>query len=296
MMLRKIKKIGVIAIVAMMVLTGCNGGNEQGSNQGSNQNDSQNGGNSNVVVSGKIQAGGSTSVEKAAKSLLEEFVALNPSVTYEYDATGSSTGINNVIDGTYAIGYSSRELKDDEKSKVEYKNIALDGIALAVNPNNSVKDLSLEQIRGIFTGEIKNWSEVGGKDANIVVVSRENGSGTRSAFEEISKVGDKLSQEAIIKSGNGEVAAYVAGEENAIGYVSFVTLEANKDKISGLMVEGVEAKVENVQAGSYLLSRPFVMVYKTENLTEADKAFMDFIFTEEGQNIIEEAGAIKVTQ
>lgn len=247
-----------------------------------------------ITIKGSINAGGSTSVEKAAKTALEEFVALNPEVTFEYDATGSSAGIKNVKDGTYKLGFSSRELKDEEKQGIEYKVIALDGIALVVNPNNKVENITLEQIKGIFTGEIKNWSELGGADADIVVVSRENGSGTRGAFEEIAKIGELLTEKAIIKSGNGEVASYVAGEPNAIGYTSFVTLESNTDKIKGLQVETVKPVVVNVQNQTYKLSRPFIMVYDSNKVNEAEKAFIDFLFTEEGQDALEEAGAIKL--
>ncbi len=165
---------------------------------------------------------------------------------------------------------------------------------MVVNPNNKVENITLEQIKGIFTGEIKNWSELGGVDAEIVVVSRENGSGTRSAFEEIAKIGELLTEKAIIKSGNGEVASYVAGEQNAIGYTSFVTLESNKDKIKGLQVESVKPEVANVQNQTYKLSRPFIMIYDSSKINEAEKAFIDFLFTEEGQDILEEAGAIKL--
>lgn len=283
----RVKKLLVVALSIAMVfnIVGCSNGNKD--NNSSNNNN-------NGVLSGGINAGGSTSVEKAAKTVLEEFVALNPDVTYEYDATGSSTGIKNVKDGTYDIGFSSRELKDEEKEGVEYKTIALDGIALALNPKNGVESLTLEQLKGIYTGEITNWSELGGNDATIVVVSRENGSGTRSAFEEIVGIGDLLTEKAIIKSGNGEVASYVAGEPNSIGYTSFVTLESNLDKIKGLQVEGIAPEVANVQNGTYKLSRPFIMIYDANIINDVEKAFVDFLFTEEGQDLIEEAGAIRV--
>ena len=290
---KKIKQFLAVALSLVMVIgmVGCSSGNNDNNSEENNQN--QNIGNEQSI-SGSINAGGSTSVEKAAKTALEEFVALNPNVTFEYDATGSSTGIKNVKDGTYKLGFASRELKDDEKKGIEYKTVALDGIALAIHPSNGVKNLTLEQVKGIYTGEITNWSELGGSDADIVVVSRENGSGTRSAFEEIIGVGDMLTEKAIIKSGNGEVASYVAGEPNAIGYTSFVTLESNLDKISGVNVEDVEPSVENVQNGTYKLSRPFIMVYDTNKVNDAEKAFIDFLFTEEGQDLMEEAGAIRV--
>lgn len=294
MKINKIRKflVGAVALTMIMALIGCGSKNNSNQDQGAQDNKQEN--QQQQTLSGSINAGGSTSVEKAAKTALEEFVALNPNVTFEYDATGSSTGIKNVKDSTYKLGFSSRELKEEEKEGCESKAIALDGIALSVNPNNKVKDLTVEQILGIYTGEITNWSEVGGDDANIVVVSRENGSGTRGAFEEIVGIEDNLTEEAIIKSGNGEVASYIANEKNAIGYISFVTLKSNEDKISGLNVNGVEPTVANVQSKEYALSRPFVMIYKTENLNDAEKAFIDFLFTEEGQSLLEEAGAIKV--
>lgn len=294
---KKIKQILTAALSLALVIgmVGCSNGNN--GNKDNNNNSSNNNNNNNQTqtsLSGSINAGGSTSVEKAAKTALEEFVALNPDVTFEYDATGSSTGIKNVKDSTYKLGFSSRELKEEEKEGIEYKTIALDGIALAINPSNGVENLTLEQIKGIYTGEITNWSELGGNDADIVVVSRENGSGTRSAFEEIVGIGDLLTQKTIIKSGNGEVASYVAGEPNAIGYSSFVTLESNSDKIKGVQVEGVTPEVANVQNESYKLSRPFIMIYDTTKINDAEKAFVDFLFTEEGQDLMEEAGAIKI--
>ncbi len=303
--MKNIKRILVLALSLMLIVSmvACtnstnNSDNKNNDNTGNvnNNNDNNKGNEDNkpVVIKGSINAGGSTSVEKAAKAAMEEFVALNPEVTFEYDATGSSAGIKNVKDGTYKLGFSSRELKQEETQGVEYKTIALDGIALVVNPSNNVENLTLEQIKGIFTGEIKNWSELGGTDAEIVVVSRENGSGTRSAFEEIAKIGDLLTEKAIIKSGNGEVASYVTGEPNAIGYTSFVTLEANSDKIKGLQVESVKPEIANVQNKTYKLSRPFIMVYDSSKINEAEKAFIDFLFTEEGQDILEEAGAIRI--
>jgi len=305
--MKNIKRIITLAISLMLIVSmvACtsspsNKNNDNNSNNGNvNNNDTDNNkdnenGKNPVVIKGSINAGGSTSVEKAAKAALEEFVALNPEVTFEYDATGSSAGIKNVKDGTYKLGFSSRELKEEETQGIEYKTIALDGIALVVNPSNKIENITLEQIKGIFTGEIKNWSELGGADAEIVVVSRENGSGTRSAFEEIAKIGELLTEKAIIKSGNGEVASYVAGEPNAIGYTSFVTLESTKDKIKGLQVESIKPEIANVQNQTYKLSRPFIMIYDSSKINEAEKAFIDFLFTEEGQDILEEAGAIKL--
>jgi len=288
-MRRKIKKLLVLLLALSMVvaIVGC--GNSEEINTSSNQSSED-----ANLIKGFINAGGSTSVEKAALKLLEEFSAMNPDVTYAYDSSGSSTGIKNVHDNTYKIGFASRELKEAEKKDVEYMPIAMDGIAVCVNPKNEVQALTMEQLKGIYVGEITNWKELGGTDAKIVVVSRENGSGTRSAFEELSNVDENLTQGATIKSGNGEVAAYIASEYNAIGYISFVTLDLNKSKLKGMNIEGISPNIENVQTGEYKLSRPFNMIYIASKLSDAEKKFIDFIFTDEGQSLIEEAGAIRV--
>lgn len=281
------KKLALFLIVTLIIgmFTAC-GGNEQPSQDTSDKTE---------LLTGVINAGGSTSVEKAAKKALEEFVALNPGVTYEYDATGSSTGMKNAADGTYHLGFASRELKDSEKETgMTHMPIALDGVAVVVNPENVVDGLTIQQIQAIYKGEITNWSEVGGEHASIVVVSRENGSGTRGAYEEIVGFEDELLEGAIIKDGNGNVATYVAEEKNAVGYISFTTLNANTDKIKGLKIAGAEPTVENVQEGTYEISRPFNMAYHEGNLNEAEKAFVDFLFTEEGQDAVEDAGAIKI--
>lgn len=286
------KKLVLVLSVALIIglFTAC-GGKQQPSDNTSSGNSEP----AEKAITGLINSGGSTSVEKAAKKALEEFTALNPGVTYEYDATGSSTGMKNAADGTYHIGFASRELKDSEKETgMTHKPIALDGVAVAVNPENGVNELTIEQIQAIYKGEITNWSEVGGEDSGIVVVSRENGSGTRGAFEEIVGFEDELVDGAIIKDGNGNIATYVAEEKNAIGYISFTTLNSNSDKVKGLDVSGAEPTVENVQKGSYKISRPFNMAYNEENLNEAEKAFAEFLFTDEGQNSLEDAGAIKV--
>lgn len=288
-MKRKIKKtvLVLLSLSMLFAFAACNNTNKK--EVSSNDNAEM-----NAALSGFINAGGSTSVEKAAIKLLEEFSALNPDVSYAYDSSGSSTGIKNVHDGTYKIGFASRELKEGEKKDVVFKPIAMDGIAVCVNPNNSVTNLSMSELKGIYTGEIKNWKELGGTDADIVVVSRENGSGTRAAFEELSGVNEKLIQKATIKSGNGEVAAYVNSEANAIGYISFVTLDLNRDKLKGLDIEGIVASIENVQTGKYKLARPFNMIYIASELNDVEKKFIDFIFTNEGQSLIEEAGAIRI--
>lgn len=247
------------------------------------------------VLNKTINVGGSTSVESAALKTLDEFVALNPGVTYKYDATGSSTGITNAADGTYSIGFASRELAESEiVNGIEHQVIAMDGIAVALNPGNPVSDISMFNLRAIYKGEITNWAEIGGPDANIIVVSRENGSGTRGAFEELVDYKDNLLDGAIIKDGNGNVANYISKEPNAIGYISFSTLKSNEDKLKSLKIEGVSPTVEDVVNGTYKIARPFNMIYKTTNLNETEIAYIEFLLSEEGQSIIESTGAIKI--
>jgi len=243
-------------------------------------------------LSGPLTLSGSTSVEKVGLALIEEFMALNPDVVGTYEAIGSSGGIKNAADGVTQIGTASREIKDEEKAwGIEELTIAYDGIGVIVNPANPVEDLTIDQITKIYTGEITNWKELGGNDEEIVVVSREDGSGTRGAFEEILGFEGKLTQKALIAEGNGNVQTTVAGNPKAIGYVSFSSLD---NTVKPLKVEGVEPTAEDVINGTYKISRPFIFVYKEENLTEPAKAFLDFVMSEEGQNIVEENGAIRV--
>jgi phosphate transport system substrate-binding protein len=243
-------------------------------------------------LSGPLTLSGATSVEKVGLGLIEEFMALNPGVVGTYESIGSSGGVKNAVDGVTQIGTSSRDLKDEEKAwGLEELTIAYDGIAVIVNPANPVEDLTVEQITKIYKGEITNWKEVGGNDEEIVVVSREDGSGTRGAFEELLDFEGQLTQNALIAEGNGNVQSTVAGNPKAIGYVSFSSLD---NTIKPLKVEGVEPIAEDVINGTYKISRPFIFVYKEENLTEPAKAFLDFVMSEEGQNIIEENGAIRV--
>ncbi len=249
-------------------------------------------------LSGSLNLGGSTSVEKAVNGVLAEFIALNPNVTGKYDATGSSTGITNAQDGTYHIGFLSRALKDEEKvDGLTSETFALDGIAAVVHPDNQVEKITTEQLMQIYTGEITNWKELGGADAKIVVVSREEGSGTRDGFQELTGFeSEQLVKDCTIKDGNGNVATYVAGEKNAIGYVSFLTLEENASALKGLPVNDVEPTVDNVKNSTYPLFRPFVLAYMDANLNDAEKAYVEFIMSEEGQDIIVENGAISVSK
>ncbi|MDP4109191.1 MAG: phosphate ABC transporter substrate-binding protein [Bacillota bacterium] len=283
------------ALIAVSLFSGCSNSKDGTSQQDTNTQSETGSTGGAAALSGSINLGGSTSVENVIVAAIDEFTAQNPDVTGKYDATGSSVGVTNAIDGTYHLGFSSRELKSEEASSgLTQKKFALDGIAVAVNPQNKVSDLTIAQIKDIFTGKITNWKDVGGEDAKIVVVSREAGSGTRDAFEELVGFKGGLLNGAAIKDGNGNVATYIGGEKNAIGYVSFVTLDENKTLIRGLKVEGADPTTDNVLNGKYKISRPFIMVYKEANLNGAEKAFADFLMSDDGQQIVKEKGAISV--
>ena len=228
-------------------------------------------------VSGTIVITGSTSVEKILTEMKDEFCAMYPNVTIEYTGSGSSAGIKDTKAGTNNIGASSRELKEDEvEDALKTEVFAYDGIAVIVNPaNEAAKDITVEQLCDIYSGKITNWSEVGGADADIFVVSREESSGTRSAFEELIGLEDAggLTSTAAVSEGNGPVQAAVAENENAIGYVSFSFID---DTVKPLTVGGVEATAELAKSGEYPLSRPFLFCYYEDKAGEAGKAFLDF--------------------
>lgn len=246
-------------------------------------------------VSGTIVITGSTSVEKILTEMKDEFCAMYPNVTIEYTGSGSSAGIKDTKAGTNNIGASSRELKEDEvEDTLKTEVFAYDGIAVIVNPaNEAVSDITVEQLADIYSGKITNWSEVGGADADIFVVSREESSGTRSAFEELIALEDAggLASSAAVSEGNGPVQAAVAENENAIGYVSFSFID---DSVKPLTVGGVEATAELAKSGEYQLSRPFLFCYYDDKVTEAGKAFLEFALSEDGQICVEDNQGIRV--
>ena len=244
-------------------------------------------------LSGSISMSGSTSMEKLANALCESFMEKYPDVNVTVEFTGSSAGIESVLSGKCDIGNSSRNLKDEEKSSGAVENIvAIDGIAVALDPKNTVADLSKDQLTAIYKGEIKNWSELGGQNMPIVVVGREAGSGTRSAFEEILKVEDACAYANELDS-TGAVMAKVASTPGAIGYVS---LDAVDESVIAAKLDGVEPNAENIKSGSYFLSRPFVMATKGEikDQNELVQALFDYVYSEEGQNIAAGVGLITV--
>lgn len=247
----------------------------------------------NADLSGSVSMAGSTSMEKLANAVAESFMAKYPGVTVTAEFTGSSAGIEAVTAGSVDIGNSSRALKDEEKAAGVIENIvAIDGIAVVVDPANTVADLTKDQLISIYTGETKNWSELGGEDAPIVVVGREAGSGTRGAFEELLKIEDACAYASELDS-TGAVIAKVAATPGAIGYVS---LDAIDNTVVAVSLEGVEATAENIKAGNYFLSRPFVMATKGEisQQSEAVQALFEYLASEEGKEIIAGVGLINV--
>ncbi|MGN1180935.1 MAG: phosphate ABC transporter substrate-binding protein PstS family protein [Suilimivivens sp.] len=244
-------------------------------------------------LSGSVSMAGSTSMEKLANAVAESFMEKYPGVTVTAEFTGSSAGIEAVTAGSVDIGNSSRALKDEEKAAGIVENtVAIDGIAVVVDTANTVADLTKDQLISIYKGEIKNWSELGGEDAPIVVVGREAGSGTRGAFEELLKIEDACAYASELDS-TGAVIAKVASTPGAIGYVS---LDAIDDSVIAVALEGVEATAENIKAGNYFLSRPFVMATKGEisEQSEAVQALFEYLASEEGKEVIAGVGLINV--
>ena len=244
-------------------------------------------------LSGSISMVGSTSMEKLANALSEAFMEEYPDVTVTAEFVGSGAGIEAVTNGTADIGNSSRSLKDEEKAAGVVENVvAIDGIAVCVDPANEVADLTKEQLTNIYNGTVTNWKEVGGTDEPIIVIGREAGSGTRGAFEELVDLQDACKYANELDS-TGAVIAKVASTPGAIGYAS---LDALDDSVKALSLEGVEATAENIKAGNYFLSRPFVMATKGEISEQNDlvQAWFDFVLGDEGQQVASEVGLITV--
>ena len=236
-------------------------------------------------LSGTISMAGSTSMEKLANAVAESFMAKYPGVTVTAEFTGSSAGIEAVTAGSVDIGNSSRALKDEEKEAGAVENIvAIDGIAVVTDPANTVSGLTKDQLISVYKGEVKNWSELGGEDAPIVVIGREAGSGTRGAFEELLELEDACVYASELDS-TGAVIAKVAATPGAIGYVS---LDALDDTVKALVLDDVEATAENIKAGNYFLSRPFVMATKGEisEQSEAVQELFKYLSSDEGKQVI----------
>ncbi len=275
------------AVAAAAALTACGGSAAASSTAAGSAASSA------AALSGNVAAGGSTSMKNVIAALTEGFAEVEPGVTVSYDPTGSGAGITGAADKTLDIGLSSRALKDDEKADVEGTTIALDGIAIIVNNASKVEDLTVDQLKQMFTGEITNWSEVGGDDGEIVLIGREAGSGTRDGFESIVDVKDscKYAQEL---TATGAVISAVEANPLAIGYAS---LSAVGDTVKMVTVGGVECSEETVKDGSYEVQRPFVFVTnKSVTLSEQAQAFFDFATSADAADLIRTAGAVPVNE
>ncbi len=243
-------------------------------------------------ISGTVATDGSTSMEKVIGILGETFENDNPGVTFTYNPTGSTSGIQAVSEGRCDIGLSSRSLKEEEKADGLTETVlAKDGIAIIVNPQNPVADLSIETIAQIYTGEITNWKDVGGDDAEIVLIGREAGSGTRDGFESITGTSEKCLYRQELTS-TGAVVTTVSQNPDAIGYASLANVD---DSVKAVTVDGVAPTEDTVKDGSYPVQRPFVLVTKGDAaLSEAAQAFVDFITSSDAAPLISEAGAVAV--
>ena len=281
------------AVAAAAALTACGGSASSAAASSASAAAGSTASSTAAALSGNVATGGSTSMKNVIAALTEGFAEVEPGVTVSYDPTGSGAGITGATDKTLDIGLSSRALKDDEKADVEGTTIALDGIAIIVNNASKVEDLTVDQLKQMFTGEITNWSEVGGDDGEIVLIGREAGSGTRDGFESIVDVKDscKYAQEL---TATGAVISAVEANPLAIGYAS---LSAVGDTVAMVTVEGVECSEDTVKDGSYKIQRPFVFVTnKSVTLSEQAQAFVDFATSKDAADLIRTAGAVPVNE
>ena len=286
-----LKVTGVAAAAA--ALTACGGAASSTAASSAAASSTAASASSTAALSGNVATGGSTSMKNVIAALTEGFAEIEPDVTISYDPTGSGAGITGATDKTLDIGLSSRALKDDEKNDVDGTTVALDGIAIIVSKDSKVADLSVEQLKKMFTGEITNWKDVGGDDGEIVLVGREAGSGTRDGFESIVDVKDscKYAQEL---TATGAVISAVEANPLAIGYAS---LSAVGDTVAMVTVEGVECSEDTVKDGSYKIQRPFVFVTnKSVALSEQAQAFVDFATSKDAADLIRTAGAVPVNE
>lgn len=271
------------AMLSAALLAGCSGGDAQPAETNSSTQQTQ----------ATVSTDGSTSMEKVIGYLSEAYMEENKDTKVTYNPTGSGAGIQAVSEGRCDIGLSSRDLKEDEAKTLDATVIAIDGIAVVVNPANTAEDLSVEQIAKIYTGEISNWKDAGGSDGAVVVIGREAASGTRDGFESITKTKDKCKYNQELTS-TGDVIQTVASNPNAIGYAS---LAAVKDTVKVLKVDGVAPSKETVQDGTYKIQRDFVMVTKKgEKLSDDAQKFFDFATGKNADALIEKAGAIPVVR
>ena len=282
--MKKFFTLALTAVMALSLLTAC------GSKDNASDDNKGEEGGTTAALSGTVSTDGSTSMEKVINSLGESFMAANKDVKFTYNPTGSGSGIQAVTEGRCDIGLSSRALKDDEKASGLVETVlAYDGIAIVVSPENPVSDLDVDTIAKIYTGEITNWEDVGGDDAEIVLIGREAGSGTRDGFESITGTKDACAYRQELTS-TGDVINTVSQNPNAIGYAS---LSAVGESVKALTVGGVKASEATVKDGSYVVQRPFVLVTKEgTELSPAAQAFFDYAISPEVADIIANAGAV----
>ena len=282
--MKKFFTLALTAVMALSLLTAC------GSKDNASDDNKGEEGGTTAALSGTVSTDGSTSMEKVINSLGESFMAANKDVKFTYNPTGSGSGIQAVTEGRCDIGLSSRALKDDEKASGLVETVlAYDGIAIVVSPENPVSDLDVDTIAKIYTGEITNWKDVGGDDAEIVLIGREAGSGTRDGFESITGTKDACAYRQELTS-TGDVINTVSQNPNAIGYAS---LSAVGESVKALTVGGVKASEATVKDGSYVVQRSFVLVTKERTeLSPAAQAFFDYAISPEVADIIANAGAV----
>lgn len=289
--MKKLVAMLLVGTLAVGVLTACGS-----DNSGTDSNTANETSDAGADLSGSVSTNGSTSMESIIGILSESFMDENPDVTVTYDATGSGTGIEAVSNGTCDIGLASRDLKEEEKEKgLTATTVALDGIAIIVNENCPVDDLSVEDIAAIFKGQVTDWAEYGGTAGEIACIGREAGSGTRDGFESITDTADAcvLSQEL---TSTGAVIAAVQSSENAIGYASFSAVEG-QEGIKALTVGGVACSEDSIADGSYVVQRPFNLITKEDaKLSEAAQAFFDYMTSAEVNDLIVSAGAVPVAE
>ena len=294
--MKKFLTLALTAVMALSLLTAC------GSKNDNSADTNTDGSNTETTLSGTVSTDGSTSMEKVINSLGESFMAMNKDVKFTYNPTGSGSGIQAVSEGRCDIGLSSRALKDDEKASGLVETVvALDGIAIVVNPENPVSDLDIDTIAKIYTGEITNWKDVGGPDEEILLVSREAGSGTRGAFEEICKLTEKNADgnevslvdesKAIIADSTNAVSTTVSTKKNAIGYISLGSYDSSL--VTALDVDSVACTQENIVAGTYSIARPFLLISGPAT-DDVAKAFLGYAMSAEGQAVVAEHKYIPV--
>ncbi|MEW5952731.1 MAG: phosphate ABC transporter substrate-binding protein [Bacillota bacterium] len=264
-----------LGLILAMTLAGC----------GQTAQDKEPAGGNESKLSGSITVAGSTSVQPLSEELAEAFNKIQPDVTINVQGGGSSQGVKAAETGIAQIGASSRNLKESEMGLgLDTHKIAIDGIAIVVHPSNNIEDITLEQVRKVFSGEITTWEELGGAGGEISVVTREEGSGTRGAFEEMVMGEDKISNKAVTQPSNGGIRSSVSIDPKAIGYLSTGYVD---NSVKGIKIEGVEPNMETIRDGSYKVARPFLYLTKGE-VDEVTQAFIDFVLSKEGQDIVAE--------